>query len=485
MSERFMIIGGCGYVGINLIKRLKASGCNVCVFDILPCPNEISQLVKYVYGDILNVSLLNNEMMHFKPHIVIHLASWGMSGSAMLSSRCREININGAQETINACVNANIPRLIYTSTYNVIFGGQEIINGDETFPYFPLEKHTDQYSPSKAIAEQLIIKANGISLSNGKLLFTSVIRPAAIYGINEQRHFPRIIEHMDRGIFLFQIGNATVDWLHIDNLIQAYVLCIQKLQYCENQNTIPAGEVYMISDGTPIHSFEFLKPLCLSRNVPYPSLVIPARIVYHFSHLLEMFYIITKHVGIPIEPFLTRAEVYKVAITHYCSIAKAKDHLGYQPTILTTDGAKSLAEHYIRHYSPKRYFRLVPLVFWVLILGGMFLLTVGAFQVTFATSPIRVDLIVAQLVAAVDRYLLFDSFVFRSAVFLRYLLLWAVAMHVGESRLAYCLAVALGMDSLAVRLWTIQTLFCGWPSLRMLYAHRRWVNSLSQQPNLD
>ena len=30
--------------------------------------------------------------------------------------------------------------LVYTSTYNVVFGGQVIRNGDETLPYLPLEK---------------------------------------------------------------------------------------------------------------------------------------------------------------------------------------------------------------------------------------------------------------------------------------------------------------------------------------------------------
>lgn len=39
------------------------------------------------------------------------------------------------------CKQRNIPRLIYTSTVNVVFGGNPIEEGDEeTVPYFPLEK---------------------------------------------------------------------------------------------------------------------------------------------------------------------------------------------------------------------------------------------------------------------------------------------------------------------------------------------------------
>lgn len=42
-----------------------------------------------------------------------------------------------------ACKELNISRVVYTSTYNVVFGGQEIENGDESLPYFPCDKVID------------------------------------------------------------------------------------------------------------------------------------------------------------------------------------------------------------------------------------------------------------------------------------------------------------------------------------------------------
>ena len=38
------------------------------------------------------------------------------------------------------CVKCGVTRLVYTSTYNVVFGGQEIKNGDESLPYLPTDK---------------------------------------------------------------------------------------------------------------------------------------------------------------------------------------------------------------------------------------------------------------------------------------------------------------------------------------------------------
>ena len=43
---------------------------------------------------------------------------------------------------LTACLKNKITRLVYTSTYNVIFGGQEIRDGDDSLPYLPLDQVT-------------------------------------------------------------------------------------------------------------------------------------------------------------------------------------------------------------------------------------------------------------------------------------------------------------------------------------------------------
>lgn len=93
---------------------------------------------------------------------VFHLASYGMSGKEMLQySRIDEININGTCHVLDACLEHGVKRLVYVSTYNVVYGGQQIINGNEALPYFPLDDHVDPYARSKSIAEQLVLKHNG------------------------------------------------------------------------------------------------------------------------------------------------------------------------------------------------------------------------------------------------------------------------------------------------------------------------------------
>ena len=75
---------------------------------------------------------------------------------------------------------AGVGRLVYCSTYNVVFGGQPIVCGDETLPYYPPHRHPDTYSRTKALAEQAVLAANGCPLAGGKggCLRTCAIRPA-------------------------------------------------------------------------------------------------------------------------------------------------------------------------------------------------------------------------------------------------------------------------------------------------------------------
>ena len=93
---------------------------------------------------------------------VFHLASYGMSGKEMVQAgRAEEVNINGTCNVLDACHEHGVRRLVYVSTYNVVFGGKPIVNGNEALPYFPIEDHVDAYGRSKSVAEQLVLKSNG------------------------------------------------------------------------------------------------------------------------------------------------------------------------------------------------------------------------------------------------------------------------------------------------------------------------------------
>ncbi|KAK2919764.1 hypothetical protein Q8A73_001968 [Channa argus] len=329
-ADTFLITGGCGYFGHRLACSLHKKGARIILFDTVPPSQETPEDITFVQGDIRDYAHIGKTMKGVD--CVFHIASYGMSGREQLNHHLIEaVNVQGTQNILKACVEHGVSRLIYTSTFNVVFGGQVIENGDERLPYLPLHLHPDHYSRTKSLAEMAVLKANGTALKDGSgMLTTCALRPAGIYGPGEQRHLPRIVGYIEKGIFRFVYGKPTslVEFVHVDNLVLAHELAAQALtsekQHCS------AGQAYFISDGRPVNNFEFFRPLVEGLGYSFPKLRLPLSLVYFFAFLTEIIH----HLIGPFynfQPLLTRTEVYKTGVTHYFSMAKAKADLGYEP----------------------------------------------------------------------------------------------------------------------------------------------------------
>lgn len=286
--------------------------------------------VVFVRGDIREYAQVERAVTGVD--CVFHVASYGMSGREQLNRHLIEaVNVQGTQNVLKACVEHGVSRLVYTSTFNVVFGGQVIENGDESLPYLPLHLHPDHYSRTKSLAEMAVLKANGTALEDGSgVLRSCALRPAGIYGPGEQRHLPRIVGYIEKGIFRFVYGepSSLVEFVHVDNLVSAHELAAEALA-SEKQHR-SAGQAYFISDGRPVNNFEFFRPLVEGLGYPFPKLRLPVSLIYFFAFLTEMIH----HLIGPFynfQPLLTRTEVYKTGVTHYFSMAKAKAELGYEP----------------------------------------------------------------------------------------------------------------------------------------------------------
>lgn len=286
--------------------------------------------MKFVQGDVRDFTQVVNALRG--ADCVFHVASYGMSGREQLNRKLiEEVNVRGTENVIQACVDLGVPRLVYTSTFNVVFGGQVIRNGDETLPYLPLHLHPDHYSRTKSLAETWMLKANGSPLAGGGgVLRTCALRPAGIYGPGEERHLPRIVGYIERGLFRFVYGDpdSLVEFVHVDNLVSAHELAAGALT--DKRQHWAAGQAYFISDGRPVNNFEFFRPLVEGLGYSFPKLRLPLPLIYFFAFLTEVVHGAVGRVY-NFQPLLTCAEVYKTGVTHYFSIKKARAELGYSP----------------------------------------------------------------------------------------------------------------------------------------------------------
>ncbi|XP_077419127.1 short-chain dehydrogenase/reductase family 42E member 1 [Vanacampus margaritifer] len=328
--ETCLITGGCGYFGYRLAAHLHKNGAKVILFDVTPPKGDVLEGITFVQGDIRSFAQVVSAVSGVD--CVFHVASYGMSGREQLKRlRIEEVNVDGTRNVVEACIQCGVPRLVYTSTFNVVFGGQEIRNGDENLPYLPLHLHPDHYSRTKSIAEMAVLKANGTALKDGSgLLRTCALRPAGIYGPGEQRHLPRIVGYIENGIFRFVYGKASslVEFVHVDNLVSAHVLAAAALTAQKHHRA--AGQAYFISDSRPVNNFEFFRPLVEGLGYPFPTLRLPVTLVYFAAFLIETVHRLVAPLY-DFQPLLTRTEVYKTGVTHYFSMAKAEAQLGFQP----------------------------------------------------------------------------------------------------------------------------------------------------------
>ncbi|XP_055992799.1 short-chain dehydrogenase/reductase family 42E member 1 [Sorex fumeus] len=323
-KEAVLITGGGGYFGFRLGCALKQMGIPVILFDICSPPAPLLEGVEFVQGDIRRLSDVEAAFGDRGISCVFHAASYGMSGREQLNPKLIEdVNVAGTDNVLRACRRHGVPRLVYTSTFNVVFGGQVIRNGDESLPYLPLHLHPDHYSRTKSVAERKVLAANGETLR------TCALRPAGIYGPGEQRHLPRIVSYLERGLFRFVYGDpeSLVEFVHVDNLVRAHILAAEALT--DRKGHVAAGQAYFISDGRPVNNFEFFRPLVEGLGYPFPSVRLPLALVYGLAVLTEWAHS-TLGGLYNFQPFLTCTEVYKTGVTHYFSLEKARKELGYE-----------------------------------------------------------------------------------------------------------------------------------------------------------
>eukprot|EP00128_Syssomonas_multiformis_P017307 Colp12_sorted_trinity150504_noHs@29199 len=380
------VTGAGGYFGRRLCGALLRLGAyKVLAFDVRePVPpqgatKEELKRFKSVTGDIRNYNEVAEACKG--ANAVFHIASYGMSGRESLQKKMiYAVNVQGTEHIIKACVENNIPVLVYTSSFNAVFGGKPIVNGDQSVPHYPEHLHVDMYSRTKTMADKRILKADGIPMANTRALRTCSVRSAGIYGEGEERHLPRIVKLLKAGLVRFTIGRDEdlVEFVYVDNLVKAHLQAAIALTQPYSR---AGGKAVYISDWEPMNNFEFFRPLIEGLGHPYPSIKLPVWLMYYIGFLIEMIHILVSPVY-NFQPLMTRAEVFKTSVTHYFNPMGSKTILGYKPAVSYQEGMRRVVEWYVArgykreaskiNYTGVLYILLgVAIVLYAVYCGGM------------------------------------------------------------------------------------------------------------------
>ncbi len=163
IKPKILLIGGAGYIGTNLAKKLLKEGYHVTIFDkfVYNSKNTISLKLKNknliaVKGDTRNIDQTFNVVK--KNDIVIHLAE--LVGDPLCEKRPAKtysVNYLASMTISNICKNLGISKFIYVSSCSVYGARSDEKFSDEKSEINPLSV----YAKLKALCEKTIIRNLG------------------------------------------------------------------------------------------------------------------------------------------------------------------------------------------------------------------------------------------------------------------------------------------------------------------------------------
>jgi 2-alkyl-3-oxoalkanoate reductase len=318
---RALVTGGGGFLGSGITNALLNKGNEVSVIGRGQYPH-LPNSVKILRGDIRDSDFVNASLENIDT--VFHTAAIpGIWGHDFFS-----VNVQGTENIICACKTNSVRKLIFTSSPSVVFGDASLEGVDESIPY--PEKYLCDYPHTKALAEKMVLQANG------KLLSTVAIRPHLIWGPGDPHFVPRLLEKAQKNK-LVQVGDGKnkVDIIYIDNAVSAHLLACKGLE----GDTNISGKAYFVSDGDPVVLWDWINQLLRQMNKLSVSRKISYKKAMRLGSFLEGVYGL---LGIKSEPPMTRFLASQLATSHYFDISRSKKDFDYQPLVSHEEGMRRL-----------------------------------------------------------------------------------------------------------------------------------------------
>jgi nucleoside-diphosphate-sugar epimerase len=323
-SNKILITGAGGFLGSYIARELIKKNYQVYSFSRNEHPLLKELGVTQHFGDLSNYHDVKKAMIGMDA--VIHTA--GKVGMWGKYSDFYNTNVVGTENILKAVKELKIKKLIYTSTPSVAFGRESLCGVDESTPY--PEKYLTHYAATKAIAELMVLKANGPDLC------TVALRPHLIFGPGDMNLVPRLLQASKLGR-LKMIGDGTnlVDVLYVENAAAAHVMALEKLEFGHPL----AGQAYFLGQG-PVNLWDFINTLLKKANLIPITKKISIKKAYAVGFLIECFLKLFRIHNV--HPPMTRFVALQLGKSHYFSHHGLERDLGYKPQISIEEGIERL-----------------------------------------------------------------------------------------------------------------------------------------------
>lgn len=304
----YLVTGGAGMLGRAIVSQLRERGSATRILDIAPAPDDGAEVV---VGDIRDAAAVRRACRGVDTVFHTAAAVWD---PRLPPAVYEETNVLGTRLVLAACLELGIPRLVYTSSMDVVMDGQHGQRlADESLPYPAAGRRMNRYAYSKMVAEQAVLKANGPALS------TCALRLVGMYGPGDRYHLPNVIKNAQHGLNV-RLGNGRARFSHIfaGNAAYAHLLAAERLA----PHSPVAGQAYFITDHEAMNFFDFTNQFLAPLGIPVPKVAIPYGLANALGWCAER---------VSPKSNLNRFTVNNVCADHTFVHDKATRDFGYEP----------------------------------------------------------------------------------------------------------------------------------------------------------
>lgn len=231
---KFLVTGGAGFIGSNMVTTLERQNHEVVIIDNLSTGkfenlNTIAPTTKFYLQDIRNVEIEQIFKIE-KPDIVIHFAAQASVIASVEDPLLDEdINLKGLLNLANSSVKNNIKKFIFISTGGAIYGDAKIVPTSESY----IPDMISPYALTKLTSENYL--KIYYKLHNLKY---SVLRLANVYGPRQVPkgecgvipiYFEKCLKNEDALLYAYDDmpSGTSRDYVYVDDVCCAINLCIE------------------------------------------------------------------------------------------------------------------------------------------------------------------------------------------------------------------------------------------------------------------
>lgn len=235
-----LVTGGAGYIGSHTVRALQEKGLEVVVLDNLSTGHASAVTCPLIVGDLSDKQLLNRVFGEYKVDAVIHFAaSLVVEESMLLPGKYFENNVVNGLNLLNAAAAHGVDKFIFSSTA-ATYGNPLEAMISEDHPRQPI----NPYGESKLMFEKILrwfSEAHGLSSVSLRYFNAAGASLDGKLGEDKQHvtHLvPRVLRVASRLQDELEIygndyetpdGTCIRDYIHVEDLAQAHVLALDKL----------------------------------------------------------------------------------------------------------------------------------------------------------------------------------------------------------------------------------------------------------------